>query len=140
MANLAVAALERGDLVRALALSQESLSLYEGLRARSGVALALINLGDVARERDDEGRALALYNDAFDLYQELGNERGVARALDRLSEPASGGPVRRCPKAIRPETTPRPSLGRSEASALIGTGGSTVNSTRRSLSNLNGKE
>ena len=71
-------------LGRALALNEESLSLYEGLGDKAGMALALINLGDVARERGDEDRAVALYNEALTLHRELGNERGMARALGRL--------------------------------------------------------
>ncbi len=85
MANLGVVALEGGDLERAQALSEESLSLYEKRGDKGGVALALINLGDVARKRSDEERAAALYNDALALHRELGNQRGVARALERLS-------------------------------------------------------
>ena len=50
----------------------------------SGMALAMINLGDVARERGEEERAGTLYDEALHLYKELGNERGAARALARL--------------------------------------------------------
>jgi tetratricopeptide (TPR) repeat protein len=85
LANLAVAALGRRDLEGALALGEESFSIYRGLGDQSGMALALINLGDVARERGEEERAVALYNDALALHQKLGNERGMARALRRLA-------------------------------------------------------
>ncbi|HEY6579710.1 MAG TPA: tetratricopeptide repeat protein [Rubrobacter sp.] len=86
MANLAVAALGRGEMERALALGEESFSIYRELSDRSGMALALINLGDVARERGEEERANASYEEALGLYQELGNERGVARALEHLGK------------------------------------------------------
>ncbi len=66
-------------------MHEESLSLYERLGDRSGVALALINLGDVARVRGDGGRAAVLYGDALALHRELGNERGAARTLERLA-------------------------------------------------------
>jgi tetratricopeptide (TPR) repeat protein len=85
LANLAVAALGRGEMERALALGEESFSIYRELGDRSGMALALINLGDVARERGEE-RANASYEEALGLYQELGNERGVARALEHLGK------------------------------------------------------
>ncbi len=78
-------ALERGELERTLALSEESLSLYERRGNKAGVALGLINLGDVAHKRGDNERAALLYEEALALQRELGNERGVARALARLT-------------------------------------------------------
>ncbi len=71
-----MAAFGRGEVERALALYEESLSIYRELGDKSGMALVLINLGDVARERGEEDRAVALYNDALALHRELGNERG----------------------------------------------------------------
>jgi len=44
LANLGVAALQRGELERASALIEESFSLYKELGDNAGVALALINL------------------------------------------------------------------------------------------------
>ena len=67
-------------------MHRESLSLYEGLGDKSGVALVLTYLGDVAREQGDEERAAVFYEDALAPNRELGNERGVARALARLSK------------------------------------------------------
>jgi len=67
------------------ALGQESLSIYEALGDRSGMALAMINLGNVARGYGEAERACSLYEEALDLYRELGNERGAARALACLA-------------------------------------------------------
>jgi tetratricopeptide (TPR) repeat protein len=85
LTNLAGAALVQGETERALALGEESLSIYGKLGDRSGMALASIGLGDVARERGEEERAEKLYDEALILYRELGNERGVSRALERLA-------------------------------------------------------
>ena len=86
MANLAVAALGRGDIESALALNEECLSIYRELGDCSGIALALINLGDVACERGEAERACTLYDEALRLYRDLGNERGITRALARLAQ------------------------------------------------------
>jgi hypothetical protein len=77
-------ALGRGDLDGALALGEERRNIYGELGDRSGMALALIGLGDVVRERGEGERALALYGHALALYREVGNERGASRALSRL--------------------------------------------------------
>ena len=68
-----------------MALNEESLSLYESLGDKAGMALALINLGDVAHKQGDKERAAVLYEEALALHRELGNERGAARALARLT-------------------------------------------------------
>lgn len=55
MANLAVAALGRGEIECAFVLGEESFSIYSELGDRSRMALALINLGDAARGANKNG-------------------------------------------------------------------------------------
>ena len=70
---------------RALTLHEESLSHYERMGDKAGVALALVNLGEVTRKRGEKERAAVLYEEALALQRELGNERGATRALARLT-------------------------------------------------------
>src|SRR5207248_811282 len=73
-----------GDLEHAMALQQDSLTLYRVLGDRQGVAAALMALGQLARDRGDLGRATALVEESVGLYRELGDKIGIAWGIDRL--------------------------------------------------------
>ncbi len=77
-------AFNQAEYRRAVVLHEESLSLYQGLEDRQGIATALNSLGNVAIKQGEYGRATALYEESLALGRQLGDARGIARALVSL--------------------------------------------------------
>nr|MBA2714316.1 tetratricopeptide repeat protein [Rubrobacteraceae bacterium] len=69
------------DYGRATARLKQSLSLYEDLADRRGVAEVTDVLGGVARERGNYTRARTLHEESLALWRELGDEHGIAESL-----------------------------------------------------------
>ena len=76
---------EQGDVVRAVALAEESLTLYRELGDTRGTADALRGLGWVARRQSDLEQAAARLEESLGLCRELGDKRGIADALCGLA-------------------------------------------------------
>jgi predicted ATPase/DNA-binding CsgD family transcriptional regulator len=69
------------DYGRAKERLGQSLSLYEELADRRGVAEVTDVLGGVAREQGDYARARALHEESLALWRELRDEHGIAESL-----------------------------------------------------------
>ena len=74
----------QGDAEAAEVFDRESLSIYERLGDRAGMARATVHLAVAADQRGDTDRARELYQRALGAYRELGEERGAATALNNL--------------------------------------------------------
>ena len=73
---------DQGEFAAARALCEESLTLFQQLGYRQGVAILLNDLGDIARAQGDYAGARALYKESLEFQRQLGNQRGVAYSLD----------------------------------------------------------
>jgi tetratricopeptide (TPR) repeat protein len=77
----------QGDLVRALALLEQSVALLRQLDASEGeLALTLTGLGDVVRQHGDTVRAQALYQEAIELCCTIGDTHAGIWPLRGLIE------------------------------------------------------
>ena len=81
----------QGDLERAWALSDESLTLARALSADEPAAHALTMLGNVADIRGDHARAEALHSEALAIYRRLGYDRHALAVLINLAIAVSSG-------------------------------------------------
>jgi predicted ATPase/DNA-binding SARP family transcriptional activator/DNA-binding CsgD family transcriptional regulator len=75
---------EQGDYERAVALSEEALTLARRLGDEAVAASALLNLGGVAMSQMEVGRASALLEEAVALRRASGDDWGLAHALFTL--------------------------------------------------------
>ncbi|MFQ5874043.1 MAG: tetratricopeptide repeat protein, partial [Dehalococcoidia bacterium] len=71
----------QGDLGRAAELFEESLTLYQELGDKWGIADSLSNLGVIVRQQGDLEQAVELFEESLALDQELGNKQGIAISL-----------------------------------------------------------
>jgi predicted ATPase/class 3 adenylate cyclase len=74
-----------GQIAISQALFEESLTLYRELGDRSGMALALFNLGMARYGGEDPESAKSCYEESLALFREIGNKQGIARALGGLA-------------------------------------------------------
>jgi predicted ATPase len=78
----------QGELARANALLEESLSLYQHLGDDVGAAFALLILGRTAVSHGDRGRGETLVEESLAFFRQQGNMWGIARALIILGDGA----------------------------------------------------
>lgn len=83
--NLARVVHYLGDLERASALHEESLTIQRALGNKRGVAVTLNGLGVIARNRRDYARARTLYEESLALFRELGDIGGTGLLLNNLA-------------------------------------------------------
>ncbi len=76
----------RGDLFNALEHTQQGQRIYEEIKNKKGIALALNNLGDVYQLKGDLNLALQYYQESFTIYEELGIKQDVAMSLANIGE------------------------------------------------------
>jgi predicted ATPase/DNA-binding CsgD family transcriptional regulator len=81
LAGAGILAFLQCDYGRAEEHLEQSLSLYEDLADRRGVAEVKDVLGGVARERGDYERARKIHEESLALWRELGDEPGIADSL-----------------------------------------------------------
>ena len=74
----------RGDYDRALECYERQLSLAEELGNRSGVSLAIGNIGVVYCDRDEYDRGLECYDRQLNIARELGDRRIVSYAIGNM--------------------------------------------------------
>ena len=72
----------QSDYAGARALHEESLTLFQQLGDRQGVANSLNSLGNVVGDQGDFAGARALYEESLAIQRQLGNQRGVANSLN----------------------------------------------------------
>src|SRR5262249_33557806 len=72
-------------------LLEESLSLYQGLGDKWGIAQCLFQLGRIANQRGDIVEARSLTEESLAIQRELGDNRGVADTLRNLAPISSPG-------------------------------------------------
>jgi len=77
--------LDLGDRARGVALLEESLALCRRLGDRSGIALALEQLGRAALEGGDPARASALFAESLALRRDLGATARLIACLEGLA-------------------------------------------------------
>ncbi len=78
-------AYQQGDLAQAVALSEQSLALYQALGDSRGVALAMRNLGSAAFHQADYAHAAEIYSECLAIFQALGDDSGAAHSLRTLA-------------------------------------------------------
>jgi predicted ATPase/DNA-binding SARP family transcriptional activator/Tfp pilus assembly protein PilF len=79
---------DQGDLEKAAALHEESLTIARDCEDPDTVASALNNLGNVARDQGSDEQATAFYEAALAAWRQLGNMPRVAIALNNLGSVA----------------------------------------------------
>jgi tetratricopeptide (TPR) repeat protein len=84
LAGAGLLAHAQGDLGRAAARCEESLSLYRGLEDQRSIAAVLTQLGEVVWKQGDFARSIALTEEALALYRRLGDLQGIARSINDL--------------------------------------------------------
>ena len=77
-------AVQQGDLVRGIALCQESLALYRELGNATGIADNLIALGTAIRNQGDYEGARHHYLEALSHFREIGDMLGISVLLNNL--------------------------------------------------------
>ena len=86
--NLALLALDRGDLPRAMALAEEALLVCGDGKAPHVSGFALNNLGRAVLLQGDHERATRLAEESLSIFREIGHEAGAAQALETLGDVA----------------------------------------------------
>src|SRR5690606_5019662 len=81
LAGAGTLARQQGDYPAAWKAFQGSLSIFQSLDDRRGVAMALTNLGAVAGERGDYDRAASVLEEALALLRDAGESRLMAKLL-----------------------------------------------------------
>jgi predicted ATPase/DNA-binding SARP family transcriptional activator/Tfp pilus assembly protein PilF len=82
-------ALNQGDSAAAQAYSEESLTIYQVMNDRRGMASALTNLGYLALTAGDPAQACQRYEESLTLCREINDRNGIASALSDLAGAAS---------------------------------------------------
>jgi hypothetical protein len=85
LGNLAVLAMEQGELDRSEELFGRSIELSQKIDDRWGVVIGKSNLAVVTLEQGDAGRARALLAEALPGFHELGDLDGVAECLETFA-------------------------------------------------------
>jgi predicted ATPase/transcriptional regulator with XRE-family HTH domain len=85
-----ILAMAQGDHDRAVALHEESMSVYRDLGHNKGVSASLRELGFVAYEQGDYDRAVRLHEQSLALAREFGTTFGVAWSIRALADAVRG--------------------------------------------------
>jgi predicted ATPase len=85
-----IMAMAQGDHNHAVALHEESMSVYEDMGHNKGVSASLRELGFVAYEQGDYERAVRLHEQSLALVRELGNTFGVVWSIRALADAVRG--------------------------------------------------
>ncbi|HEY6711236.1 MAG TPA: tetratricopeptide repeat protein [Rubrobacter sp.] len=85
-----ILAMAQGDYDHAVALHEESMSVYRDMGHKKGVSASLRELGFVAYEQGDYDRAVTLHEQSLDLAREFGNTFGVAWSIRALADAVRG--------------------------------------------------
>ena len=103
--NLGLVAFERGDLLAARALHEESLTVKRELGDKRGIAHSLANLGSVALAEDELAVAQRLFRECLARFRQLGFGPGIAWTLESLANRLGlpGEPLRQLLELLRKE-------------------------------------
>ena len=85
LTNLAVIAMEQGNLVESRRLGEEALAIQREIGNQRGVAFAANNLGSVLSNQGDHLGARRAYETALLVNRETSNKRGEAGVLGNLA-------------------------------------------------------
>jgi tetratricopeptide (TPR) repeat protein len=85
-----ILAMAQGDHDRAVALHEDSMSMYRDLGHKKGVSASLRELGFVAYERGDYDRAVRLHEQSLTLTRGFGTTFGVVWSLRALADAVRG--------------------------------------------------
>ena len=83
--NLAVLYDDRGELIQADLLYNESMEIDKRLNNKHGVATSMHQLGLVAHRQGKTVEARKLYTDSLDILRELNDQHGIALRLHQLA-------------------------------------------------------
>jgi ATP/maltotriose-dependent transcriptional regulator MalT len=79
-------ALNKGDYAQTLALAEASLSLYQRLDDKQGIAKSLELMGVIAHWQGDRHRGASLLQESLNIFREIGHDWGMAITLLYLGD------------------------------------------------------
>jgi predicted ATPase len=79
-----IPARQQGEFVRAKAMHEQSLALFQELENELSIARELDILGEIAQCQGDYSRAIKLHRESLALRYEIGDEEGIAVSLGQL--------------------------------------------------------
>jgi predicted ATPase/class 3 adenylate cyclase len=88
LAGAGCLAWRQGDYTAARTLNEESLTIFQEVGDRQGIAISLNNLGDVTSSQSDYGAARVLFEESLTIKRELGDKYGIANSLNDLGNVA----------------------------------------------------
>ena len=77
-------ALQQGDYIQALEMTQESLAIFKRLGDKLGVARQLDVLGEISYDQGDYSRAVELHRESLAIKHEINDKEGIAVSLRQL--------------------------------------------------------
>jgi non-specific serine/threonine protein kinase len=80
--SLGLMAWHQGDAAAARSFQERSLTLFQKLEDKWGIAFTLTNLGNVSAMQGDYEKARALHGESLRRFREMGDRRGSAYALN----------------------------------------------------------
>ncbi len=77
---------EKGNFAEARSLTEEALTLSNGMGYKVAIARSLMTLGVLLKDHGDYVKSYSLLVESLNLYKELGNKYGIATTLFRLAQ------------------------------------------------------